>query len=267
MGNVGGQSSAAFERYDPVDDTWTPLAPLKNSRVYFRAIALDGIIYVMGGSADATLTSSVEAYDPSINKWTEKAPMPVPKIQFQTEVVDGKPYVIGGFNPTETTSSVELYDPAKNQWTQKASMKTPRASFQTEIVNGKIYAMGGDNFQVNAMSSVEEYDPSTNQWVSKKDMSTVRSEFQTAVVNVKIIAIGGWKKVGDYSRDKFLSAVEEYDPEADIWTEKAPLPTPRGCFQSIMMGGQLYAMGGADGSGNNKGHELGLASLEEYRFQ
>lgn len=272
-GDVGMQSSPAVERYDPAADKWILLPPLKHSREYFKAIVFDGKIYVFGGSDGGTIVSSVEEYSPSTNTWTEKSPMPVPKMHFQTEVVDGKIYVIGGLNPVNgvspavNTTSVEVYDPVKNKWSKKSHMKTPRFSFQTEIVGEKIYAIGGINDQVNALSSVEEYDPSTDRWLSKKDMNLARNWFQTVVVNGEIIAIGGEKKAGDYSRDNFLSSVEEYNPKTNTWTEKAPLLTPRGWFQSAIVNDQLYVLGGTEGISNNKGNEPGIARLETYHYQ
>ena len=272
-GNTDLLSSHAVEQYDPAADKWIQLSPLNYSREYFKAVAFDGKIYVFGGSDGGTLTSSVEEYNPSTNTWTEKSPMPVPKMHFQTEVINGKIYIIGGLNPVDgvgpavNTTSVEVYDPVKNEWTQKSPMKTPRFSFQTEIVEGKIYAMGGINDQVNALSSVEEYDPSTDRWSSKKDMNLARSRFQTAVVNGKIIAIGGTKRAGDYSEGNFLSSVEEYDPETNTWTEKTPLLAPRCSFQSAIVDGRLYVLGGTEGSSNNNGNEHGLAKVEAYHYQ
>jgi N-acetylneuraminic acid mutarotase len=272
-GIIGIQSSNAVERYDPAADKWIQLSPLNYSREYFKAVAFDGKIYVFGGSDGGTLTSSVEEYNPSTNTWTEKSPMPVPKMHFQTEVINGKIYIIGGLNPVDgvgpavNTTSVEVYDPVKNEWTQKSPMKTPRFSFQTEIVEGKIYAMGGINDQVNALSSVEVYDPSIDRWSSKKDMNLARSWFQTAVVNGKIIAIGGTKKAGDYSEGNFLSSVEEYNPKTNTWTEKSSLLTPRGFFQSAIVDGRLYVLGGTEGSSNNDCQEPGLATIEAYHYQ
>lgn len=272
-GNTGKKSSSAVERYDPAADRWMSLSPLKNPREYFQTAVLDGTIYVLGGSADATILSSVEAYDSLTNKWTEKAPMPVPKMQFQAEIIGGKIFAIGGLNPVDGvgpevhTASVEVYDPVKNKWSQKSAMKTPRFSFQAEIVGEEIFALGGVNDQVNALSSVEEYDPSTDRWSPQKGMNLARSAFKTAEVNGKIISIGGQKKAGYYTGENFLSSVEEYDPVTDTWTEKAPLHTSRGWFQSAILNGQLYVLGGTDGSSNNRGREPGLASLEVYRFQ
>ena len=272
-GNNGMQSSPAVERYDPAANKWMLLPSLKQSREYFKAVVLDGKIYVFGGSDEGTIVSSVEEYNSSTNTWTEKTPMPSPKMHFQTEIVGGKVYVIGGLSPVDgvgpavNTTSVEVYDPVKNKWTKKSPMKTPRFSFQTKIVGGKIYSIGGVNDKANALSSVEEYDPSTDRWLSKKDMNLARNWFQTVVVDGKIIAIGGGKKAGDYSRSNFLSSVEEYNPKTNTWTEKAPLLTPRGWFQSAIVNDQLYVLGGTEGISNNKGNEPGLARLETYHYQ
>ena len=43
--------------------------------------------------------------------------------------------------------------------------------------------------------------------------------------NGKIYAIGGYNP--DESGHGYLATVEEYDPETDTWTARAPMPTPR----------------------------------------
>jgi N-acetylneuraminic acid mutarotase len=36
----------------------------------------------------------------------------------------------------------------------------------------------------------------------------------------------------------------QYDPEADSWKELAPMPTPRGSAQAVVVGGKIYVIGG-----------------------
>jgi len=38
--------------------------------------------------------------------------------------------------------------------------------------------------------------------------------------------------------------MEEYDPETDKWTKKAPIPTARDWFATSVVNGKIYAIGG-----------------------
>ncbi len=87
---------------------------------------------------------------------------------------------------------------------------------------------------------------------TKQQMLTKRHGL-AAVVNGKIYAIGGLKDVTDR-----LSTVEEYDPVADSWTTKQPMPTPRYWLAAAQAIGRIYAIGGYDV--NN----VRLNTVEEY---
>lgn len=62
-------------------------------------------------------------------------------------------------------------------------------------------------------------------------------QLATVVVNGKIYAIGG---LNGGSR----AAVEEYDPQRDIWTRKTDMPMPRGGIAASAVDGKIYVFGG-----------------------
>jgi N-acetylneuraminic acid mutarotase len=137
-------------------------------------------------------------------------------------------------------------------------MPTPRDHLATAFVGGTLYAVGGgtlDGPNPGFLSTVEAYDPATDTWTAKAPMPTRRESFGLAAANGKLYAIGG-VTLGR-SGIEAAAAVEEYDPAADRWTAKAPLPTPRtGLAVVAGPNGKLYAVGG---------YRSGpLATVEEY---
>jgi|GEM_PF-1504607 len=136
-------------------------------------------------------------------------------------------------------------DEVEPAWIKLASMSTTRVSnseqFQTEVIDGKIYAIGGFN------NSVEAYDPTTNTWTTLASMSTTRMNFQTEVVDGKIYAIGGQN---NWSTGKnSLSSVEVFDPDTNTWTTLASMSTTRHWFQTEVIDGKIYAIGGRSNEG------------------
>ena len=77
------------------------------------------------------------------------------------------------------------------------------------------------------------------------------------VVNRKIYAIGGLGPTRFNA--KTLPTVEEYDPVADKWAEKADMPTPRYVLSASSVNGKIYAIGGW--AGRAKGTR---STVEEY---
>ena len=103
-------------------------------------------------------------------------------------------------------------------------------------------------FAKPALSSIDA--KAENSWVSKASMHEARAYLGVAVVNGKIYAIGGDKGVmvellpaTDLSFG-FVSTTEEYDPEADNWTVKAPMPTARALFGTAVYHDKIYCIGG-----------------------
>jgi N-acetylneuraminic acid mutarotase len=68
-------------------------------------------------------------------------------------------------------------------------------------------------------------------------MPTGRKSLVVGVVNNKIYAIGGW--------NGYLTAVEEYDPAADQWTTKTPMPVSQIEAAVGVVNNKIYVIGGS----------------------
>jgi len=130
-------------------------------------------------------------------------------------------------------------------------------------VAGKIYAIGGIDYSSDPnapFSAVEVYDPATDTWTKKADMPTARALLSTSAVAGKIYAIGGSDR-GEANNWLSTSIVEIYAPVTNSWTSRAAdMRTARGWLSTSVVGGKIYAIGGAKewlGVG-------GLATVEAY---
>lgn len=86
-------------------------------------------------------------------------------------------------------------------------------------------------------------------WVTLAPMPTARNAFGIAAVNGKIYVAGGWGYTGPDTQG-VQSVLEVYDPMADAWTTKAPMPTARNALAAAAVGGKIYAIGGWTGTEN-----------------
>ena len=248
-------------------DIWTKKADMPTARRLLGTSGVNGIIYAIGGLPFKDLDESlptVEAYNPVTDTWTKKADMPTARYGLSTSVVDGIIYAIGGTSsyPYPGISAVEAYNPATDTWTKKADMLTPRAILSTSVIDGKIYAIGGivGDGSLGAFSTVEVYDPAKDTWTKKADMPTARALLSTSAVAGKIYAIGGSDR-GEANNWLSTSIVEIYAPVTNSWTSRAAdMRTARGWLSTSVVGGKIYAIGGAKewlGVG-------GLATVEAY---
>jgi len=85
--------------------------------------------------------------------------------------------------------------------------------------------------------------PTKEAWKALKPM-TAPAVFAPAVVGPdnRIYVIGG---SADYDSTNALAVTRVYDPRTDVWTEGAPMPTPRNCPGAALgPDGKIYVIGG-----------------------
>ncbi len=234
----------------PINPTDNPCWVIKNPMPTTRralgvAANLDGEIYAVGGyDGQGSFLNVLEKYSPETDTWSTKSPLPDARIAmgFTFSSTNNKFYVAGGYNQGFFDNLYE-YDPSMNSWANKASMPTSRISLGLVETNGKIYAIGGLLADNTCVDTVEEYTPATNSWTTKTPMPTPRCGVGVVSVNGKIYAIGGHLDISQNHNES--SAVEEFNPITNTWTEKTPLTIARSYpAVSVNSLGNIYAIGG-----------------------
>jgi N-acetylneuraminic acid mutarotase len=205
----------------------------------------------------------LSAHTAAHNTWVAKAPMSTARYWLGLATANnGKIYAVGGMRESGEVATVEEYDPTIDRWTTKAPMPTARFGLGlAAAINGRLYAVGGYNG--TDFATVEEYDPANNTWTTKARMPTPRMELGLATAsNGRIYAIGGFRH---QEASLALDTVEEYDPTADRWETRAPMPTARYSLGvATASNGKIYAAGGfrKESSEDFTGHYFN--TLEEY---
>ncbi len=139
---------------------------------------------------------------------------------------------------------------AKDAWTVKAPAPTKRTEVAAAAVKGKIYVVGGFQQSLSFITpAVEEYDPKTDTWRERAPLPGGLHHAGIGVVNDRIYVIGGFEH-SFLSIWSPLNTVHEYDPAADRWTARKPMPTSRGALAVAVLDGKLHAVGGYNRDGN-----------------
>jgi len=91
---VGGRGAssdalATLYQYDSMANAWEALASMSTARMSLAVAAIDGKLYVMGGSGPNGYLSSVERFDPAKNAWEAVAPMSMARGGPAAAAIDG----------------------------------------------------------------------------------------------------------------------------------------------------------------------------------
>ncbi len=195
-GNAKGYCTSANEAYDPATDTWTTRAPMPTARCNLAVVAVNGLIYALGGTntQGSIRYTTMEVYNPTTDTWTTAAPMPTGRSDFAAVSFNGILYAVGGSNPALTQSGalnvVGAYDTISKTWTTKASLPTPRRSMAAGVVNGSLIVVGGQD-DGKSIAAVEAYDPSNDRWMTVGTMPIARAFMSAVTLNNTFYAFGG----------------------------------------------------------------------------
>jgi N-acetylneuraminic acid mutarotase len=195
---LGSSWSNAVYEYDPLADEWTARASMPQARAAAAVVAVNGIIYVLGGTAPGMLGTPPTqgyAYDPTTNSWSSAiAQMPAGHEHLTAAVVGGKIYVVGGrHNVTQNDNFTHVYDPAANSWGSLAPMPTARGGLTSWSMASRVHVVGGENLAPGGSTypQHEVYDPATNSWQPGPPLPTPRHGLTSQVVGAKAYVIGG----------------------------------------------------------------------------
>jgi N-acetylneuraminic acid mutarotase len=263
----------SMEIYDPTTNTWSA-GPTIPSSVNSEAHVVGGKIYVESSSA----VDDIHIFDG--NSWstvtTTNAGGVFGASDAYTDATWG-PLIIGveGVNSAIDPLKVWAYQPSKNEWLVGADLQI-RVLLRPSVTildDTTMYVIGGFGSLTScgffscdwgSLDWVYKYDLASDTWdtSSATDMNTERDNLETVNLNGKIIAIGGnpvsCSSASSCNIGAPLRSAESYDPATNTWTDISSMLTPRKDFAAVVLNGDLYVIGGNDGSQKT-------ANVERYR--
>ncbi|CAH8540700.1 unnamed protein product [Schistosoma intercalatum] len=273
--NTDLECHGIVETYHPSLGRWELSESMISKRSRIGVVALNGLLYAIGGFDGNSRLRTTEVYNPKTGKWATVASMICRRSAAGAAAYDGCLYVCGGFDGQTSLRTCEMYIPEQDTWKLISSLNEPRSAGGLVALNGRLYAIGGHN-GLAVFSTVECYEkggdlpktlsPSsrfetdhqnngiqqspTNVWYSVANMLHRRCRHGATAFRDRIIVAGG------YDGASFLQSVEMFDPTTGPdrnglhgqWTEISSLSVPRSRVGLAVTAGCLYAIGGYDGS-------------------
>lgn len=98
---------------------------------------------------------------------------------------------------------------------------------------------------------VRRFDPKTNEWSELPDLPSGRSSHDAWIDGDKIYVAGGWQMQGIDQPNLWASTVEVLDLSAEEpkW-ESIPQPFRRRALAAVVLGEELFCLGGIDNGGD-----------------
>jgi hypothetical protein len=229
------------------EGSWTSGPPMSTPRVLPATGAINGKLYVAGGSLEFDFRSAIatlEIYDPASGEWSLGPPMPTGRTYALGAVLDDQLYVIGGWSSIgQFLTTVERYDPATDSWSELAGLPdvdTDSFGCGAGIIQNTIY-LACPTFEFPPgffFYQSKVYDPAADEWAYLDHRSTMNRSFAAATIGDQLYMAGG--------RDENASSstLAVWAPLTANLTAAAPMPTPRIFPTAGAINGRLYVAGG-----------------------
>ncbi|XP_077993440.1 kelch repeat and BTB domain-containing protein 8-like [Glandiceps talaboti] len=207
-------------QYDLFEKKWLSRAPMSYARTHFRLVAIDGLIYAVGGMGADGVLSSVEVYTPQTNSWRLIAPLPHALRGHCVVAFSGQLYVLGGECEDTILDSSLCYNPRTDAWSNTANMILPRCSAGVAVFNQEIYVVGGtvglmsDKIPDNMLKSVEIYNPSKNEWRFGPELPEGRCNCQMVTYSSALYCMSG--ETGD---EEVENRIWKLESEKSGWVD------------------------------------------------
>lgn len=190
------------------------------------------------------------AYDPETDTWRllPDGPMPAEdSSSFRGPVAGvwtGRALVVwGGID----VAAGAAYDPATDRWRSIASAPLDRRiAFTMTWTGSEVVVLGGQDAVSGAiLDGGAAYDPVADRWRIIAPSGVGRAGHSALWVDDRLLVVGGF--VHGAQRSTPVTAVQRYDPAADVWTTVATAPMDQ-INAAVAMDDEVMAIG-STGSG------------------
>lgn len=224
---------------------WQARTPAPTSRQEVASTVLDGKVWVIGGLTASGASPVVEIYDPAADKWSTGPPLPLAVHHEAATVYRGEIVVLGGF-----VDAGSLYAQATDRafalrngaWVELPRLRRPRGAAAAAVVGDSLIVVGGRD-AAGLVAPTEVFDGTG--WRDAAAIPTPRDHLAAVSDGRSVFAVGG----RFISPGATTSVLERYDPKADAWERRKPMPTARGGLGATLVGGRIVTAGGEDPTG------------------
>ncbi|MCU0916542.1 MAG: hypothetical protein MUC88_18545 [Planctomycetes bacterium] len=161
------EAAGKFQPGQSLEELWSPLPDLPESKEQFGFEACAGKLYAVAGVCQEQETASCFAYDTDTGQWEALAPLPKAVQSPCLRAVGDRLFCFGGYDHRAAVkyADVWLYDPDADAWVPRRPMPVPREDAGSAVVDGKVWIIGGlTNPGHTLVAQIDVYDPDLDAW-------------------------------------------------------------------------------------------------------
>lgn len=179
-------------------------------------------------------------------RWTARAPLPLPRSEMAWAVaMGGRMHLVGGYGEQRVDRPYHhVYEPERDAWRTAAPLPLGANHVGVAVVSDTLFALGGFTEQ-NRKPHAEcfAWSARDDRWRRIAPLPRACGSIACVDVGGKVHGIGG--AIGDtFDTKKSVDWHVVYDPQADRWTQAAPLPTARDHVGAVTANGVVHVIGG-----------------------
>ncbi len=261
---LNGDVRDTIDVYDIASDTWTAgIALLPEAVCAMSAATAGDLIYLFGGATSVDPYSPQDylracyVFDPATLAVSSIAPMPIARFKTTAIAVSEDQILVLGGISAMASANAQVYDAGNDIWTRREPVFWERRFWGSAEVDGAMFLVGGRDEHALSSASVDVYVPEFGAWLIGEPMTLAREDAFVVAVDGDIYVIGGRTHEGVPFAEGEMGTPSLADtsvpstfveaPEVDIvWSEGAPMPTPRYFGAMATHAGIIYTIGGLE---------------------
>ncbi|WP_236025218.1 Kelch repeat-containing protein [Arenibaculum pallidiluteum] len=179
-------------------------------------------------------------------RWIERAPLPLPRSEMAWAAErDGRFHLLGGYAEQRVDRPYHhVYDPASDTWLAAPPLPLGANHVGVAVLGGTLFAIGGFTAQNNTPHDrCFALERGTQAWRSIAPLPRPTGAIACVAEGGRLHAVGGGIGTGFEAR-RSVDWHLAYDPAADRWETRAPLPTGRDHTGIVALDGRIHVIGG-----------------------
>ena len=219
-------------------------------------------------AAQQNVFDSMAPKAPMPGRWFATAALPLPRSEMAWAAAHAeRMHLVGGYGAQRVDRPYhEVYDPAADRWIHAASLPRGANHVGVAFLDGELYAIGGFVEQ-NRRPHAECF-----AWNARSDVWRAIAPLPAPCGSVACVAIDGvlhgiGGAIGDtFPEKRSVDWHLVYDPRADRWSRRAPLPTGRDHVGALAVNGAIHVIGGRvnDFNTNSNLHHVYDAKADKW---